>query len=96
MLDELRKNIDAIDREILALLNRRAATAKKIGSIKLKAGLPMVDRKREAEVIRKIVRENEGSLDSDAAARIYSEIIKETRQIQIDLAETVACNGQIQ
>jgi len=95
MLDELRENIDAIDTEILALLNRRAAVAKKIGTIKLQAGLPVIDRDREAEVIRKIVRENEGSLDDKAAARIYSEIIKESRQIQIDLAESIARNGQI-
>jgi monofunctional chorismate mutase len=95
MLDELRKNIDEVDSEILALLNRRAAIAKKIGTIKLKAGLPMVDRTREVEVIRRIVRDNEGSLADDAAARIYSAIIAESRQIQIDLAETVAHSGQI-
>ena len=96
MLDELRKNIDAIDTEILVLLNRRAETARKIGKVKLQAGLPMVDRNREVEVIRKIVRENEGSLADEAAARIYSEIINETRQIQIELAESVASSGQIQ
>jgi chorismate mutase/prephenate dehydratase len=95
MLDELRKNIDAIDTEILTLLNRRAAVARKIGTIKLKAGLLMVDRDREVEVIRRIVRENEGVLADEAAARIYSTIIAESRQIQIDLAESVAYSGQI-
>ncbi|MGH9819195.1 MAG: chorismate mutase [Pyrinomonadaceae bacterium] len=95
MLDECRKTIDEIDTEILILLNRRATVAKKIGTIKLQAGLPLVDGDREAAVIRKIVRENQGSLGDDAAARIYSEIIRETRQIQIDLAESVERNGQI-
>lgn len=95
MLDECRKTIDEIDSEILILLNRRAKVAKKIGSIKLQAGLPVVDGDREAAVIRKIVRENEGSLADDAAARIYSEIIRETRQIQIDLAESISRSGQI-
>ncbi len=95
MRDEVRKNIDAIDTEILALLNRRAGLAKKIGTIRLQAGLPMVDRDREVEVIRRIVRENEGLLGDDSAARIYSAIIAESRQIQIDLAESVARSGQI-
>jgi len=95
MLDECRKTIDSIDTEILILLNRRAEISKRIGAIKLQAGLPLVDGERETEVIRKIIRENEGSLADDAAARIYSEIIKESRQIQIDLAESVARTGQI-
>ena len=95
MLDECRKTIDSIDTEILILLNRRAEISKKIGAIKLQAGLPLVDGERETEVIRKIIRENEGSLADDAAVRIYTEIIKESRQIQIDLAESVAHTGQI-
>ena len=93
MLDECRKTIDAIDTEILTLLNRRATIAKKIGAIKLQAGLPVVDPSREREVLQKIVRENEGSIGDDAAARIYSEIIRQTRQIQIEQANEVARNG---
>ena len=41
--EEKRHEIDAIDRAILDLLNRRAAIAKDISRIKLSAGLPIVD-----------------------------------------------------
>lgn len=95
MLDELRKTIDAVDAEILSLLNRRAAIAKKIGRVKLRAGLPMVDANREVEVLRKIVRENEGTLDDAAAARIYTAIIGESRRIQTELAEAIANSRQL-
>ena len=95
MLDELREVIDEIDTELLILLNRRAAVSKKIGAIKLKAGLPLVDGNREAEVLRKIARENEGSLDDAAAARIHEAIIRECRQLQIDMARSIAESGQI-
>ena len=95
MLDELRNVIDEIDTELLILLNRRAAVSKRIGAIKIKAGLPLVDGQREVEVLRKIVRENEGTLDNAAAARIHAAIIKECRQIQIDMAHSIAESGQI-
>jgi chorismate mutase len=77
------------------LLNRRAAVSKKIGAIKLKAGLPLVDADRETEVLRKIVRDNEGTLDDAAAARIHAMIIRECRQLQIDMARSIAESGQI-
>jgi chorismate mutase len=90
MLDELREVIDEIDTELLILLNRRAAVSKKIGAIKVKAGLPLVDGNREAEVLRKI-----GSLDDAAAARIHEAIIRECRQLQIDMARSIAESGQV-
>jgi chorismate mutase len=80
---------------LLILLNRRAAVSRKIGIVKLKAGLPLVDGSREVEVLRKVVRENEGTLDDAAAARIYAAIIRESRQIQIDMAHSIADTAQI-
>lgn len=94
-LEECRKKIDMIDTEILILLNRRAELAREIGTIKLQAGIPIVDREREADILRKIARENEGSIGDKAAARIYGEIIRESRQIQMELADSIAANRQV-
>jgi len=78
-LDEWRSSIDAIDRELLCLLNRRAELALEVGRAKLNAGLPICDGAREREVIDRSCRINAGPLDKAAIAKIFRRIIHETR-----------------
>ncbi|MBC7900996.1 MAG: chorismate mutase [Saprospiraceae bacterium] len=94
-LDECRQKIDLIDTEILSLLNRRAGIAKHIGSLKAQAGLPVVDDEREAQILQKVSRENPGELRDEAAARIYRQILLESRQIQINELVNLSRNGEI-
>ena len=47
----LREQIDAIDRELLALINRRAGVAQHVGEIKKKEGSVVFRPEREAQVI---------------------------------------------
>jgi monofunctional chorismate mutase len=81
-LDEYRKEIDEIDAEIIALLNRRAEAARNIGLIKSSAGLPILDRTREIEILERIAAENDGLFEDQALARIYGEILIESRRVQ--------------
>lgn len=85
-LEQKRKDIDDIDAEILALLNRRAEVVRELGQIKLRSGLPMVDWSREAEVIRRAGRFG-GALRDDSANRIYRAILREARQIELEVAQ---------
>jgi chorismate mutase/prephenate dehydratase len=81
-IEECRKVIDAIDTEILVLLNRRASLSRRVGIIKMGAGLPIVDEVREDIVLRRIVRENPGDIGDRALASIYREILDESRRLQ--------------
>ncbi|MDM7920653.1 MAG: chorismate mutase [Pyrinomonadaceae bacterium] len=81
-LNQCREQIDDIDVQILALLNRRAEISKYIGSLKMQAGLPVADSERELDILRRIARDNPGDLDDGAASRIYESILAESRQIQ--------------
>lgn len=85
-LEQKRKDIDDIDAEILALLNRRAEVVRELGKIKLRSGLPMVDWMREAEIIRR-AGHNQGALRDESANRIYRAILREARQIEMELAQ---------
>ena len=85
-LEQKRKDIDNIDAEILALLNRRAEVVRELGQIKLRSGLPLVDWMREAEIIRR-AGGNKGALRDDSANRIYRAILRESRQIELELAK---------
>ena len=81
-LEEYRNEIDSIDSQIIKLLNRRAEAAENIGLIKAKAGLPIIDRLREVEILRRISQENAGPIEESALARIYGEILLESRRLQ--------------
>jgi len=50
-LDALRSEIDALDREIVSLLNRRARLGLAAGKAKLQSGRPITDTDREREVM---------------------------------------------
>ena len=81
-LDALRNEIDEIDDKIVSLLHRRATIAGDVGSIKTKAGLPIVDREREATIMRKIAAPSYSPIDPAVILRIYGEILLESRRIQ--------------
>ena len=51
-IDELRKGIDAVDKELAELFTRRMAISRAIGEYKRKNGLPVYDAERERAVIR--------------------------------------------
>ena len=52
-LDTLRGAIDEIDRQIVSLFERRMAVTKQVGEYKQSVGIPVLDAKREREVIAK-------------------------------------------
>ena len=77
-----RTEIDRIDLELLALLNRRTAEVEQIGAIKKESDLPVYEPKREDEVFRNVVTHNAGPLPADAVRRIFERIIDEMRTLQ--------------
>jgi chorismate mutase len=93
-LEESRKKIDAIDTEILILLNGRAEISREIGLLKAGAALPVADPRREDDILRRVVRENEGAIGDEAVAEIYRTILRESRRIQVDVQREVTIMRQ--
>ena len=52
-LTRCRRDLEALDREIIALLAKRVSRSKEIGALKRIAGLLTLDPAREADVIRR-------------------------------------------
>lgn len=82
-----RAEIDAIDGELLNLINRRARVAVEVGMLKRSAGSPFLDSGRERGVLARACRNNTGPLDEDAVARIFRRIIRESRRVEILVSE---------
>ena len=88
----LRRNrIDAIDSELLVLLNRRARLALKLARHKRAAGLSLRDRRREAEVLARVRASASGPLTPEAAERLFRAILSESRRAQAAAALADAC-----
>src|ERR1051326_5287381 len=78
-LDGWRQEIDALDTELLRLLNRRAAIACEIARVKVASGIPAYDPRREAQVLERITTQNAGPFEDESVRAIFHSIIHETR-----------------
>ena len=81
-LSELRIQIDAVDRELLALLNRRARVAEEVGQIKRAEGAPVFRPEREVQVIEQLRQVNQGPLRPTALSAIWREIMSACRSLE--------------
>ena len=81
-LTELRDLIDATDKELLALLNRRAGFANEVGEIKRIDGSAVFRPEREAQVINGLQTGNPGPLKKASVAYIWREIMSACRALE--------------
>jgi chorismate mutase / prephenate dehydratase len=81
-LAELRTSIDQVDRELLALLNRRATLANEVGELKRTEGSPVFRPEREAQVINGLQAANPGPLKDDNIAHVWREIMSACRALE--------------
>lgn len=84
----LRDRIDALDEQIVALLNERAACALEIGEIKRTVGMAIYQPGREKEVLEHVRRVSAGPLDGAAVMRLFERIIDEARRLERVVQQT--------
>jgi len=78
-LDKIRKEIDRLDDELAALIERRAAQAKKIGE--LKAGAGAYRPERESQILQRVSKRN-GLLGGEKMSAVFREIISACRGLE--------------
>jgi len=76
-LAPLREQIDGLDRELVALLNRRAGVVMRVGEIKRAAGeaVPIYAPDREQAVMARVRKANEGPLPDACVEAIWRELM---------------------
>ena len=89
-LEEHRREVDRIDREILKLLGERLQVARAIGEAKLKSGAPVYAPQREEQLLRSIT-EAAPSIPASGLRAVYREII--SLSIGAQMAKPVAYLG---
>ncbi|BAT71693.1 chorismate mutase/prephenate dehydratase [Thermosulfidibacter takaii ABI70S6] len=81
-IDQLRREIDSIDEQILELLNKRASLALEIGRIKQASGTPVFVPGREKTIFKRLIEKNMGPFPDEAIKYVYREIISACVAIQ--------------
>jgi chorismate mutase/prephenate dehydratase len=81
-LKPLRDQIDAIDEQILDLLNRRARVAQEVGHVKSETNAPVFRPEREAQVLRSVANRNPGPLLAADVQSVFREIMSACRALE--------------
>ncbi|HXR97503.1 MAG TPA: chorismate mutase [Terriglobales bacterium] len=82
---EWRERIDAIDRQLVELLNQRCQCAREIGRLKKELALPIYEPNRETAVLENAQQANQGPLSPMALRRVFERVIDEMRAAQKEL-----------
>ncbi len=88
-LHELRRKIDALDDQLIALLNERAELVQAVGEFKRSQGLEIYAPEREETVLRALTAKNEaqsGRLPAAGLRAIYREIMSASLALEKDLS----------
>ncbi len=86
-LNDWRNEINELDREIVAVLNRRAACVLQLAPLKRLEGIPVYEPDRERRVHENVGAANAGPLSNESLERIYEAVIREMRELQNRPAE---------
>lgn len=81
-LKPLREQIDAIDAQILDLLNRRARVAQEVGHVKAETNAPVFRPEREAQVLRSVAERNPGPLLNTDIQTVFREVMSACRALE--------------
>ncbi|CAG4905098.1 prephenate dehydratase [Paraburkholderia gardini] len=81
-LKPLRDRIDAIDAQLISLLNQRAAVALEVGEVKKHFNAPVFRPEREQQVIARLQGMSDGPLADDHISAIWREIMAASRALE--------------
>ncbi|EMF0279042.1 chorismate mutase [Enterococcus faecium] len=86
-LETLRQKIDTIDRELVALLEKRMDTITKIGQVKKEENQAVYDAKREQQVLDKVVSLLKNKGYKETITDTYVDLMKHSREYQNKMKE---------
>jgi len=84
LLKQYRDGIDAIDEQILTLVNERAKIAHTIGGLKDDGVIYRPE--REAQVLRRLQTNNTGPLSSEAVSHIFRSVMSNCRALEKEMS----------
>jgi chorismate mutase len=81
-IEDWRRKIDELDRQIVALISERAEAAQAIGRLKRSTSMPIYEPNRERVIFENVRAANRGPLPDIELTHIYERIIDVMRALQ--------------
>lgn len=81
-IDALRREMNRIDQELLALFVARVRAVLSVGDYKRAHGIPVYDPERERSLLDSLCRSAEPPLDRETVRRLFERVIDESRRIE--------------
>ncbi|WP_165004163.1 MULTISPECIES: chorismate mutase [unclassified Enterococcus] len=81
-LDSLRQTIDAIDQELVRLLEKRMDTVTRVGALKKETGKAVLDERREQQVLAKVAGLLKKPEYKETITNTYADLMKHSRAYQ--------------
>ena len=82
-LEDLRKEIDELDHQILDILAKRFSVVKQVGDLKTVKNLPIVDEKRREELLETLGQKaKQFGLSADFIKKLFKEIHDHAMEMQ--------------
>lgn len=82
-LEELRDQIDVLDRQLVELLSARARCVLEIGRLKAAAALPVYEPEREKMIYSNVRVVNQGPLPDIELTRIFERLLDVMRSLEM-------------
>ncbi|MGT2754677.1 chorismate mutase [Streptococcus ovis] len=81
-LTQIRQNIDAIDKELVALLEQRMSLVHQVAAYKKETGQPVLDSGREKAVLEQVATLVENKNYTDSICATFRDIMAHSRAYQ--------------
>lgn len=81
-LEELRKELDQLNLEILETITKRAEIVQEIGKVKAKQGVDKFDPIREKKMLDELVAKNKGPFENNTVRYLFKQIFKASLDLQ--------------
>jgi chorismate mutase/prephenate dehydratase len=78
--------IEQLDREVIALLQKRFKLARELGVAKKSSGLPVFDRERERLLVDQVRAMTSESSERDNLVAVFGHILEESRAVELKAA----------
>jgi chorismate mutase len=89
MIEDVRKDVDRVDHEIVHLIAKRQELAGKIARIKISRGLPVHDERRSREVLASVFNQAvEYKIDPVSVQKIFETLVAMSEERQRE------CSGE--
>jgi 3-deoxy-7-phosphoheptulonate synthase/chorismate mutase len=75
-LAALRERVDAIDTQLLALLNARAAVVRDIYAVKQRQGVPRFNQARTDAILQRLTADNQGPLSAQEVRALFTPLLE--------------------